>query len=503
MAVLGYLLLALLVIAVVLALVAVYVLAIVYVAIPVLLVAATVGILVGGANGLIGALRGLSGRETDGMPETAPEPGRRRRPSAPYPLRDGAWPHYLADQVLRDVVNTTRLPAKHVRLLYDMLREGAGWLMDADRWMLLLAPLLLAFPVYVAGVAAATAATLVAVAAAVTPVAIAGWAVGLTAVAILRPVDYLVRWRRGAAAVCTGCNRVTALPAYACGTCTVQHRDVRPGLLGLWFRRCACGSRWPTTVLRSSRVLDAVCPHCDAILPEFAGIYPDIRIAVSGAPQSGKTALLDAGLAEMRARAVAAGHTWEVVAAEAPHAGTPRPIAVRTVRHLRPAYLHLFDPPGDLFVEEAPGGALHHLGTTRYHLLVLDPLRIARVGDAGPDQVDRPYRLMVEEIRHHGMNPRRCSLAVAVAKMDLIWSRPDADLLALTGDRPPRPREWLLRMGLDNLVVAADRDFAKVRYFFHGPPPEDRFRHLPRDFGTPSAPIRWLLRQRHLGMGLR
>src|SRR5947207_3184538 len=118
---------------------------------------------------------------------------------------------------------------------------------------------------------------------------------------------------RSSAATCPHCAEVTRLPAYRCpGTaCGSVHTDLRSGRLGVWRRRCACGTGLPTCVLRAGRRLQAVCPHCDADLHPRAGLATDIRIAVAGGPGVGKTSLLRDSLSNLCTGTGAAPAQWQ------------------------------------------------------------------------------------------------------------------------------------------------------------------------------------------------
>ncbi|MGO1053088.1 hypothetical protein [Crossiella sp. CA198] len=55
--------------------------------------------------------------------------------------------------------------------------------------------------------------------------------------------------------------------------------------------------------------------------------------------------------------------------------------------------------------------------------------------------------------------------------------------------RPGQVREWLIEAGLDNLVLAAERDFAEVRYYLvasvAGTAPDELL--------SPTEPLLWLM----------
>ena len=86
-------------------------------------------------------------------------------------------------------------------------------------------------------------------------------------------------------------------PAYTCPRCAQVHRDIRPGRLGLFTRRCECGARLP-------RAGVAGCPAPECRLPALPGIRyrrtrvpsRDVRIPSFGDRSAGKTRFLYAAL---------------------------------------------------------------------------------------------------------------------------------------------------------------------------------------------------------------
>ncbi|WP_436521811.1 hypothetical protein [Actinoplanes sp. HUAS TT8] len=483
---------------------ALYWFAVVYIAIPLMLVTATVGVLAGAVSALVGAVRAFAGAEPDGLGPIVPDPHRRRSWAAPFPYRDDAWPHYLLGQGYRDVVNAAVWP---YRWISRLTRNAYDALLDLEYpsaliYLILLCPLVLAIPAFLLGAAAGAVAAWVVTALLAAAVHTLGGALSAPVALVLIAADHLVRRSRGAGVVCPHCRLVQVLPAYRCA-CGRQHRDVRPGLFGVWMRRCRCGRRLPTTVVRNAAWVEAgrkvavtpACPRCTVELPDEAGVRRRSIIAVSGAPGVGKTHLIRHALRDLSDR---------IEPEPAPPRPTDAPRRVRVHTGVLPAgdFLHMFDPAGETFLRgDVESGVLDHLGTTRRHVFVLDPLDAPLVEVAGEsgarrvgvERLELPYRLMVNQIEQFCMPTGRCRLAVVISKMDQLWGGGAAQRLGLAGDAPPPPRDWLVSIGLDNLVLAAERDFRRVRYFYLGRPPVGYFPDLPEHFGEPVVPIRWLL----------
>ena len=176
-------------------------------------------------------------------------------------------------------------------------------------------------------------------------------------------------------------------------------------------------------------------------------------------------------------------------------------------------YVHFIDAGGQHFVTAARDSALRHLGTTRRHLLVLDPTTIPSVRDridpavlarshadhedphvAGTETssavAELPYQLLVAHLNRFGARTRRCSLAVVITKADLLAKQGIAPEPDQARTLSQALRGWLCAMDLRNLVESADGDFGKVRYFLVG---------LGMKSMDPVSPLTWLLRQHRRG----
>jgi hypothetical protein len=107
-------------------------------------------------------------------------------------------------------------------------------------------------------------------------------------------------------------------------------------------------------------------------------------------------------------------------------------------------------------------------------VFVVDPFSIPWVQDqlgglgqimleranAAVDDPEQVYHVTAGRLRDYGVRTSHQRLAIAVVKADLLVDLPPARHL-----HPTQVRNWLQEAGLDNLVLAAERDFAEVRYF--------------------------------------
>lgn len=436
------------------------------------------------------------------------------------PRRDRAWPTYFAAQARRDVTAAIGWTAELVGRVWEVGASATvsaaagteGWLLAA--WPLLLPPLALLLATSLGAMIGAAM-----VAAVFAGATAAAWAVGVPVAFALRGVDRA--WQRTfrAAGSCPkpGCYAVSPLPAFRCpnNACQELHRDIRPSRLGVLWRRCGCGQRMPTTVLRSTR-LRAVCPMCTSALPPGAAVATDIRIPVFGATMAGKTRFIMAGLAGLARLGSSDGIRVSAVdpdskralatytdiiprqAATAKTAGVlPAAVTVRLKVGRRRALVHLFDAAGELFVDRERNANLAYLDQARTLVFVLDPFSIpevrARLAGFGAELLattashdpEDSYHVTVQRLRSFGVATRRMRLAFVLSKADLLLAGPVTDGLpaASSGVRP-----WLHQVGLDNLLQAAERDFAQVRYFL-----VSAMNAEPWQEASAVAPLRWLL----------
>jgi hypothetical protein len=495
-----------------------------FVTVPLTLAALAAGLLGGATLIVIGYLRIYHGAE-DTRVIARPDTETPRRSRAPYPRWDDAWPSYLSWQVERDVVAAVAWPGRMVDRLLVKTSQQAKSNAEVLLGFLPATPALFGF---VAGVAVGTYGGWLILAVAVEAVMVIPRCSRLCAIWVLRAVDFSVRWWRGTAVTCPNCRYVAWLPAYPCdeADCSVVHRDLRPGRLGVWLRRCQCGTPLPTTILRAARAptLTPACPNCADPLHPGAGVKTDARIVLSGGPAVGKTRLLVRATAEMTKLDLPSSWkpadehttTW-LRAMQAPVEKCPgnrpdppvRPQLLTFSRSPRgkQQYLHIVDLDGRHFQTAANNPELWQLGTTRRHLLVMDatvlPSARDHMGSAGSSsqpnggepsdyawaetsvaEAELPYRLLVAQLNRLGARTRQCALALVVSKADRLTAYGMAPGYRPDGTSARELKEWLGTIELNHLVDVAEHDFAKVRCFLVG-----------EGQGDSAAPFEWLLRQ--------
>ncbi|MGC5031773.1 TRAFAC clade GTPase domain-containing protein [Micromonospora sp. DT229] len=502
-------------------------LALVFVATPLTLIGAGLGGVAGMGIVLHRAAAVLTGTDRDVPVRTPAEVVSGRlagRVPARFVRRDFAWPNYFAVQVRLDLTHVASRALASCRLL---VTRTTGPITAWDpRVLVVVWPFLVPVVGSLAGLTAGVLLAVVVLAVVFALVTGLAWLAGLAVAAVLTTADRA--WQRvfRATGTCPRCYVNSEVPAYRCpGSHSPQdvqegrdlHRNLRPGRLGVIWRRCGCGHRLPTTVLRAARSLVAVCPTCQQPLHRTAAVDTDIRIPVFGSASAGKTHLIMASLVTL-VRADSGGGGSVVAADEhaermlrefteifdrgdrAPKtsaAQQPLAVTVRIGDNRRGALLHVFDAAGEALADPDENARLSYLDTARTLLFVLDPFSIPQVRDscmagfetvfadanAATEHPEVSYQATAQRLRDHGVDTRRQRLGFVVSKRDLLERLqlddfPGSDSSAVQG--------WLRARGLVNLVTAAERDFGEVRYFLvssmRTTDEEDLF-----------APFRWLL----------
>ncbi|WP_017589328.1 TRAFAC clade GTPase domain-containing protein [Nocardiopsis ganjiahuensis] len=319
--------------------------------------------------------------------------------------------------------------------------------------------------------------------------------------AVLRLVDGgLLRYRR-VRMLCPRCFERMAYPSYECVHCGRVHRDVRPGRLGVFRRRCLCGQSMPTLLVLGSAELNALCPHCLQGLEHRPGEARELPIALFGGTGAGKTRLTHGLHAALEHAAASHPGARVELASEdtrhrlgnsalmlSPRQRVPptrpgrraRGLVLRVTAGRRALMVQVYDTAGEWFGRLERTEELTYLGKTTTFVLVVDPLAMPPVWDAldagerrrlaeersltpDPEQV---YMQVRDGIAHqYGTSARglgRTRLAVVVTRGDLL-----AGTSIAPADVPPE--RWVREvLGMRNVLRAARSDFGSTRVFVTG-----------------------------------
>lgn len=483
-----------------------------------LVVLAGAGLLLGLVISVLSVVAGLALRAN----VITPTAYRAERMKA-HPVRTGefwpdlAWPFYPLRQARTDLA---RIEAER-RARYGKLWK---WPSRPIVWVLLLP--ISAAAVICLLVAGSTTVLLGALFTLVTVIC-AGVSAAVFAVTalVLRGIESSWHRMMRAEASCPHCYHVTARPAYRCPGCSRLHRDLRPGRLGLFTRRCECGMLLPTMVLRAAWRLTAICQRCGKPLRVGSGTLRDVRIPIFGDTSAGKTRLLYAGLESLidttsRAQ-IPLGFPDEEsedqarIALDVIRSGRntvktsfalPTALTCQVGQGVGSTLVHLFDAAGEVYRGPQMQDSLGFLDHGNCLVYVLDPFSIGSVRDhmagqnatvirlahAAAGDPETAYGEVVSRLRDNGVAANRQRLAIVVSK---------ADLLAAGGLELPEASDaiadWLMHSGVHNLVLSARREFAEVRYFAVA---SLAATETTRTY-DPGAPLRWLLVSR--GVRLR
>lgn len=297
---------------------------------------------------------------------------------------------------------------------------------------------------------------------------------------------------------CTRCYRGTEMPSFRCANpkCSLVHRDVSPGPLGLRTRICECGERLPLTVAAATKRLVAVCPFCEKDLPAGSGGRRVAVVPVFGSVGTGKTQFLASAIVAVNRLhcdsatsldlTALSGEAREFLKVSVANADSGRLAQKTSVSDQPEGYpflverpddcleLHLMDAAGEKFVRAEETRSLGYLDTADSLIFLVDPLTFPEVGDelrrspmtdgaqVAEGEADDSYGSVVDRLRDSGEDLSRKRLAVVITKADLVRSVLPREPIP---DASGEVREWMLAHDGDALVRRAEMDFQHVTYF--------------------------------------
>ena len=456
-------------------------------------------------------LTGLVGGSRVSTPESAV---RQLVPDDPRmaPL-DFAWPSYFFQQCWFDIAGYLRHIVREItvtwrwaeRFLPGVPLQSA--VLDADdrprtirsrtitiglTWPVLTVP-----AAFLAGATAGATAAAVLVATIASVMSLVGITVTVAVLSLMTLWARAARRIRRSTACCTRCFHLAKLPAYPCPgshpgapETGVLHRRLRPGIHGLWWHRCGCGKMLPTTPARIARALHPVCPLCLSPLHSGSGYATEVRVALFGAPRSGKSELVRMAVEQLTQ---VPGAPAEV--ADLPLEPSAQPSAVTLeFGGRRPTLVHVFHSRGRDLLDPERRRQLSYLDHVSSLIYALDPISVpalrttARelpglpysVEEFAADDPEESYHAVVSGMRFINVDTRNKLLAVVVTKSDVLAPLDGASL----GPSSEAVQQWLRAHGIDGISFSVRNDFRMSRYF----------RTTTSDCADAVEPLRWLLR---------
>lgn len=339
----------------------------------------------------------------------------------------------------------------------------------------------------------------------------------------LRWADVGFRRRNNAELRCPRCYHLSRTPSYRCSnpSCTIIHRSMLPGPLGLSTRRCACGTQLANTIRAAGRRLTTVCPYCDHELAGGSGLRHTVQLPIIGSVGAGKTRLLMSATVQLRARLEQRSGGMDGLTEPAQaylaqaqnlmerHADTAKtadalpeglPLILRDGAG-KTTELQLMDAAGESFATWDKTADLRYLDQASAYLFVLDPLawpqitRELQLKGLAPgiivtsEDQRGSYASAIDRMRAESVPLRRRSLGVILSKADILLRLPCAKELTTGPVDSERLRAWMLDHDFDLLITGMEMDFGEVRYFL-----VDSMGNL--DLDDPSNPwwtVQWAL----------
>ncbi len=322
---------------------------------------------------------------------------------------------------------------------------------------------------------------------------------------MLNLMERILGFIQGFYLLCHSCNQHINLPHYRCSNerCRNVHRSLLPSAkYGIFYRRCNCGAKIPTSRFWGRSLLQASCPHssCQAPLLLDGERTAACTIALIGGRSSGKTFLMAALLkdlieklpyrssAQVEYNAEDSREIQSMLSAYDRAAqgsqsifgstskGQPRahcldikPSFFRTKRRL-----YLYDPAGEIFQRVTEMASPRYYQYLRAAVIVIDPFALTQLkGICSYDKIrsssDDPFSVVSTwfvNIREKDFSKRlkKGACAVVIAKTDveeLQQKWPDL----YPGTSREACRKFLINHSLTHIVNDAENCFRKVGYF--------------------------------------
>lgn len=92
--------------------------------------------------------------------------------------------------------------------------------------------------------------------------------------------------------VCPNCKEKFLIPTFECPECGRKHKKLVPGPYGIFFHKCECGRKLPSTFMTGRSKINSLCPICGSSLA--ASDARQLVFQLVGGSNAGKTVFLSA-----------------------------------------------------------------------------------------------------------------------------------------------------------------------------------------------------------------
>ena len=326
------------------------------------------------------------------------------------------------------------------------------------------------------------------------------------------------------------CYRPIALPFYKCPS-GHEHRHLRPGVYGIFWRVCSCDTRLPTALMLKRHQLEASCPRCKRLVPRGLGSARLVHFPLIGGTSAGKSSLLTAMVAGLESRTQDNGPTVEFASDDSREeyekaknlltsgqwpaktsVYVPEAFMFWTGQGRRRRLVYLYDPRGEVFREADSVRRQHYLDSASGIIFVIDPFSVAVAHHlpTADEQVVRDARPSAENPQatydrtagelgvRLGRRQGRTPVAVVVTKMDAVRQTQGMPRPAQAGDSKSESdsvEAWLKDIGLRNLTTSLTHDFGAVQYWAVSAYISAEPGTAGSDRDSVAGPLVWLLAQ--------
>lgn len=204
----------------------------------------------------------------------------------------------------------------------------------------------------------------------------------------------------GCAFQCPHCSKRIKRPHYHCPHCSRSQNSLKPSfVLGIFYRRCVCGTLMPTSTLWGREQLNASCPYCHQPLE---GMYVPMTVAFLGGTSVGKTFLCrcictameeiitkgqweyhetsrDSMLISQMRQELESGENTMATQYDGTGLVDAVCVDITNEHNPYPRRIYFYDPPGESFDETARLRAFRYYEYLKTVFVVLDPFSIPEV----------------------------------------------------------------------------------------------------------------------------